>query len=263
MSMAATPDRAALRGLYEAQAARLFGIANAILRDRAAAAEAVQEAVLRLAHQAPRGDAAAVTRQAALDLARRHGRESLDAPGLGAGVLAPEALARVLAAEHLKRLHWSLATLEEKPRAGILLGYVHGLSHAQLSARLHLRPETVPAWLRRALLQLRGTDADERAALAGEYVLGSLNARDAAAVSADPALREAVQGWEALLAPLQDLAAPEAPPPELWARIAAALERPAPAAAAPAPAGASLLWRTWAALATGAATVLALNLLRG
>ena len=50
------------------------------------------------------------------------------------------------------------------------------------------------------------TDPAERDALAGEYVLGTLDARAAAAVeramATDPALRAAVAAWEARLAPL-------------------------------------------------------------
>ncbi len=74
---------------------------------------------------------------------------------------------------------------------------------------------------------------EEREALAAEYVLGTVEAREAAVVTAalatDAALAEAVAVWEARLAPLTALAPPEAPPPGLWDRIAAALD-PAPVA---------------------------------
>lgn len=76
-----------------------------------------------------------------------------------------------------------------------------------------------------------GMSPEDRDALAAEYVLGTLEAREAAAVAAaldsDAALAEAVARWEARLAPLATLAPPEAPPPGLWDRIAAALD-PAP-----------------------------------
>ncbi|MBD0270687.1 MAG: anti-sigma factor [Acetobacteraceae bacterium] len=80
---------------------------------------------------------------------------------------------------------------------------------------------------------------EERDALAGEYVLGTLEAgavRDVerSLAAGDVELREAVAAWEARLAPLTVLAPQEAPPPDLWARIEAALPA-APGAAAVAP----------------------------
>ena len=158
-------DRAALRALYEQQATRLFGIAQAILRDREAAADAMQDAFLRISQRAvqfdpARGEAGAwlgaVARHAALDLARKRGRElPTDDPALGDTAVAPEALERVAADAEGRRLHDCLSALDEKNRKGILLAFVHGLSHAQVAARLDLPLGTVKAWIRRGLLQLR------------------------------------------------------------------------------------------------------------
>lgn len=106
-----------------------------------------------------------------------------------------------------------------------------------------------------------GMTPEEREALAAEYVLGTLEAREAAAVAAalplDAALAEAVAAWEAKLAPLATLAPPEAPPPDLWRRIEAALD-PAPAIPA-APWWRKLLdpWRAGAIGATAVAAGLA------
>jgi anti-sigma-K factor RskA len=78
---------------------------------------------------------------------------------------------------------------------------------------------------------------EERDALAGEYVLGTLEARAAreveGALAVDAELREAVARWEARLAPLVALAPGEAPPPGLWERIEAALPAASGAAAPP------------------------------
>jgi anti-sigma-K factor RskA len=92
----------------------------------------------------------------------------------------------------------------------------------------------------------------ERDELAGEYVLGTLDAREAARVGAlleaDADLAAAVAAWEARLAPLQSLAPPEAPPPELWARISGSLD----------PAPAPRRWRfPWPAFGLGASAVAA------
>lgn len=158
-------DRAALRAVYQRQSVRLFGIANAILRDRDAAADALQDAFLRISQRAAqfdpaRGEAGAwlagIVRHAALDLARRRGREvPTDDPALGDQPVAAEALEAVAAAAEGRRLRDCLAALEEKNRQGILLAFVHGLSHAQVAARLDLPLGTVKSWIRRGLLQLR------------------------------------------------------------------------------------------------------------
>jgi RNA polymerase sigma-70 factor, ECF subfamily len=158
-------DRAALRRVYEAQSARLFGLAHAILRDRDAAADALHDAFLRISQRAAqydpaRGAAAAwlagVVRHAALDQARRRGRElPSDDPALGDAAVAPEALERVSANAEGRRLRECLEGLEEKNRSGILLAFVHGLSHSQIAGRLGLPLGTVKAWIRRGLLHLR------------------------------------------------------------------------------------------------------------
>ncbi|NKC30509.1 anti-sigma factor [Falsiroseomonas selenitidurans] len=101
---------------------------------------------------------------------------------------------------------------------------------------------------------------DERDALAAEYVLGTLEAREAAAVAAalpnDPALAEAVAAWEARLAPLAALAPPEAPPPGLWQRIEAALD-PAPPPAPTRKSWLATLFDPWRAGALGATALAA------
>ena len=77
--------------------------------------------------------------------------------------------------------------------------------------------------------------ADDPIDLAGEYVLGTLSASERLRVDQallrDAPLRDAVQAWEARLLALTALAAPVAPPPELWRRIERALAPTAAAAA--------------------------------
>lgn len=155
----------ALRALYQRQSVRLFGVANAILRDRDAAADALHDAFVRIAGRASqfdpaRGDASAwlggIVRHAALDIVRRRGREiPSDDPNLGDGLVEADALDRLAASHDGTRLRDCLARLEEKNRQGILLAFVHGLSHAQVAARLEEPLGTVKAWIRRGLLRLR------------------------------------------------------------------------------------------------------------
>ena len=161
----ATHDKAALRAVYQREQTRLFGVAMAILRDRDAAADALQTAFLRVWERAgqfdpARGEAGAwlagIVRFAALDAARLRGRETLtDDPGLGDTAVEPEAFERLAAAQDGARLRDCLDRLEEKHRTGIMLAFVHGLSHAQLAARLNEPLGTVKSWIRRGLLSLR------------------------------------------------------------------------------------------------------------
>jgi anti-sigma-K factor RskA len=113
-------------------------------------------------------------------------------------------------------------------------------------------------------------DPEAREALAAEYVLGTLEAREAAAVraamAAVPGFRATVEAWERRLAPLAR-AVPEAEPPaDLMARIEAALDRDAAAVTRQAPASPGRrwqagFWQAWAAGATAMAAGLAAVLL--
>ena len=116
-------------------------------------------------------------------------------------------------------------------------------------------------------------DPDERAAVAGEYVLGTLGSEDhaafAAALARDADLQAAVYAWQDRLLALSARAAPALPRVQLWERIERALEGAAPAARAkPAAAAVRLPWwqglRLWqgvSALALAASLFLAVQLL--
>lgn len=161
----ANGDRAALRAIYVRQSARLFGIAMAILRDRPSAADVLQDAFLKVWERArqfdpARGNAeiwlASIVRHAALDVARSRGREiPTDNPGLGDGMVDPDALDALAASEDGARLRDCLARLESKNRQGIVLAFVHGLSHPEIAARLDQPLGTVKSWIRRGLAGLR------------------------------------------------------------------------------------------------------------
>jgi anti-sigma-K factor RskA len=90
---------------------------------------------------------------------------------------------------------------------------------------------------------------DDRDLLAGSYALGVLDRAEAAAVEAamatDPALRAAVVAWDARLGPLAGAAAPVAPPPELWSRIAATAGLEGAVRPHATPLRQTLLQRTW------------------
>ena len=161
----ATGDRTALRKIYVRESTRLFGVAMAILRDRDAAADALQTAFLRVWERASQFDPArgearswlgGIVRFAALDAARARGREVLtDDPELGDTAVEPEAFNQLASAQEGARLRECLDKLDGKHRDGIVLAFVHGLSHAQLAAKLNEPLGTVKSWIRRGLLSLR------------------------------------------------------------------------------------------------------------
>lgn len=161
----ARDDRAALRMLYQQQSVRLFGVAMAVLRDRDAASDAVHDGFVKIARRAAQFDPergaaeawlASVIRHAALDIARRRGREiPTDDASLGDTPVEAGQLDALAADEDGARLRDCLARLPEKNRQGILLAFVHGLSHPQVAARLDMPLGTVKAWIRRGLLTLR------------------------------------------------------------------------------------------------------------
>jgi anti-sigma-K factor RskA len=73
-------------------------------------------------------------------------------------------------------------------------------------------------------------EPDDADLLAGEYVLGTLDAAAMASVrgraATDPALADAIAVWERRLAPLADAVPPVLPPPGLWRRLEQAIAVP-------------------------------------
>jgi RNA polymerase sigma factor (sigma-70 family) len=161
----ASGDRSALRALYEAEAPRMIGVALRILRRRALAEEAVQDAFVQVWQQAGRFDPArggarafvyAVLRNRALNILRAEARtdltDALDHDVPGDDVDPEEAVARLSEAGALRRC---LEGLDPRRRRAIVLAYAHGLSHGELAGRLGMPLGTVKSWLRRSLLALR------------------------------------------------------------------------------------------------------------
>ena len=110
---------------------------------------------------------------------------------------------------------------------------------------------------------------EDRDLLAAEWVLGTLDARTAAAVgqalSSDPALSAAVAAWERRLVPLAELVSPEAPPAGLWQRIERQVMpgRIAVPQRAGRPSWRGRLLAGWAVGATAAAGLLGVLAIRG
>ncbi len=162
----AAGDRAALRVLYDSEAPRMIGVALRVLRRRALAEEAVQDAFVQIWRKAAsfdptRGDGRtwiyAILRNRALNILRGESRTDLVddfAPmELASEEDDPETLVTKLSeAGALRRC---LERLDGERRQAILLAYVHGLSHGELAGRMGVPLGTAKSWIRRSLGTLR------------------------------------------------------------------------------------------------------------
>ncbi|MEO3431100.1 sigma-70 family RNA polymerase sigma factor [Pelagibius sp. CAU 1746] len=161
----ARQDRGAYRALYDLCAAKLFGVALRICRERSLAEEAFQEAFIAIWRSAgdfdpARGSAlawmAGVTRNRALDLLRKRGRGDRPMEDDALEVLLNEAEGLRGDQADLNALLQCLERLEETPRRAVILAYCGGLTREELAVRFDAPANTVKTWLRRALAALRG-----------------------------------------------------------------------------------------------------------
>ncbi len=157
-------DRAAFRRLYELQSSRLYAVALRITRQPALAADAVQDALLQVWQNARRFDASrgnpeawllSLVRYRALDITRRHGRETPGAEVPDTPDEDPDPLSRLIGTTEGEALHRCLQTLPPDRRQLIVLAFLDGLTHTELAQRLGQPLGTVKSWIRRALLNLK------------------------------------------------------------------------------------------------------------
>ena len=156
----ASSERIALKQLYDRFGARLYGIAFRILRDHALAEDAIQEAFVKIWRNANKFDPARgsavgwvviIVRRAAFDLRPRE----------------PVAEPFEIPAEQpqTEMLHPGLAraleSLPEMHRKALLLTYVYGLTHSELSSALGAPLGTVKSWVRRGAAALKECLGDD------------------------------------------------------------------------------------------------------
>lgn len=168
-------DRLAFRQLYDTQVRRLYGIALRITRQPALAADAVQDALLQVWQRAAmfdpaRGSAEAwltnLVRYRAIDAMRARRREAVSDEAVPEHAdESPDALDRLMLDSAGQALHRCISELDPNTRRVIVLAFVEGLSHSELSERLGSPLGTVKSWIRRGLLSLKAClePADERA----------------------------------------------------------------------------------------------------
>ena len=151
----AAGDRAAFRQVYDLTSPRLFNLVLRILRDRALAEDALQEAYLKIWRNAFRFDPdiaspwawlTVLVRRVAFDKRPRviaeASLENLVAPTCDFDQIHPRT------AECLK-------SLPKAQSAALILSYVYGYSHSEVAEIMGAPIGTVKSWVRRAVVNFR------------------------------------------------------------------------------------------------------------
>lgn len=162
LARCAAGERAALKVIYDIEAARMVGVARRMLRRQDLAEEAVQDTFLRIWRAARSFDAQrggprtwiyAILRNCTLTILRDESRFTADADKPEEAAPATEsALAGLPETSALKRC---LEALDAQRRTVVVLAYVHGLSHGELAGKLGVPLGTVKSWVRRSLISLQ------------------------------------------------------------------------------------------------------------
>lgn len=162
LTMIKRNDKTALKVLYDEANGKLLGIIMRIIHDRYEAEECLQEVFVKIWEQADKysgtgsawGWLCVLTRNVALDQLRRLRAH----PHISTDDHDNTLLNTLFNEEDLNQEHSirrCLSRLKEQPRQAILLSFIHGYSHGELSAQLNTPLGTIKAWVRRGLLELK------------------------------------------------------------------------------------------------------------
>lgn len=157
-----------MKRVLDAEGPRLMAIAMRFLQNPALAEESVQDTLIKVwtqaaTFQADLGSArpwlTTVLRNTALDILRSERWQAnvadSDLEALQDQLAVDDTEAALQALDPTHRLRVCLESLDQRRRHAILLGYVHGISQAEIAGRTGLALGTVKAWMRRGLQQLR------------------------------------------------------------------------------------------------------------
>ena len=160
-------DKTALRKLYDATSAKLFGVILRILVERSEAEDVLQEVYITVWRKAAEFDAtraspitwlATIARNRAIDRVRARGSRpttTLDAAAEVADTALP-ADALIDAADDARRVGAALGRLDPRHAAIIRSAYFDGLTYEALAAREGVPVGTLKSWVRRGLIRMRG-----------------------------------------------------------------------------------------------------------
>jgi len=154
-------DSLALKNLYEVSHGKILGLITRIVHDRHEAEDVLQEVFVKVWQQSMKytgsgsawGWICVLARNSAIDRLR-----SLKSRSYVSADESPELLDQLANASDLTDRHWlgqCLKGLKPQTREAILLSYVKGYSHSELSEKLAAPLGTVKAWVRRGLQELK------------------------------------------------------------------------------------------------------------
>jgi RNA polymerase sigma-70 factor (ECF subfamily) len=167
MSRIAAGDRAALKRLYEATSAKLFGVCLRILSDREESEDVLQDVYVTIWRRADRFDPArasvttwisTIARNRAIDRLRARGPLAKADPieDVQLADEAPGAETLLASADDAARLHRCLGELDKRTETVIRTAFFEGLTYEALAQRMDAPLGTVKSWIRRGLARLKG-----------------------------------------------------------------------------------------------------------
>lgn len=167
MLQIAAGDRSAMRRLYDATSAKLFGVCLRILSDKDESEDVLQEVYLTIWRRADRYEAerasvmawiSTIARNRAIDRLRARGPLAYAEPvdELQIEDDAPRAEALLETAHDRQELARCLDELDARTRGAIRTAFFEGLTYEALARRQDVPLGTVKSWIRRGLLKLRG-----------------------------------------------------------------------------------------------------------
>ncbi|HEX5380454.1 MAG TPA: sigma-70 family RNA polymerase sigma factor [Phenylobacterium sp.] len=160
-------DRAALRQLYQATSAKLFGVCLRILSNRDESEDVLQEVYITIWRRADRFEASRASVMTWIStIARNRSIDRLRARGplayaeqveeLEIEDDAPRAEALLEAAQSGEALGKCLSELDDRTEKVIRTAFFEGVTYEALALRLDTPLGTVKSWIRRGLLKLKG-----------------------------------------------------------------------------------------------------------
>lgn len=167
MARIAAGERDALKQLYDATSAKLFGVCLRILSDREESEDVLQDVYVTIWRRADRYDGtrasvmtwvSTIARNRSIDRLRARGplayAEQVEELEIADGAESAESL--LSAADDRNRLHGCLSELDERTEKVIRTAFFEGVTYEALAQRMDAPLGTVKSWIRRGLAKLKG-----------------------------------------------------------------------------------------------------------